>query len=65
MANGKTFWPVEDKGADSQAGYYLGVPTCSQPTGILAGRAGPLSKLPPKPGLSQKGGAQPAAQWQL
>lgn len=46
-----------------RAGFYV-VSACSHTTGILAGCAGPLSKLPPKPGLSQKGGSQPGAQWQ-
>lgn len=66
MASGKAFWSVEDRGAESQAGYLTRwrLPA-STPLAILAGCAGPLSTLPPKPGLSQKGGSQPAAQWQL
>ena len=31
----------------------------------LSGCIGPLSTLPPNPGLLQDGGAQPGAQWQL
>ena len=32
---------------------------------ILSGCIGPLSTLPPNPGWSQEGGAQPGAQWQF
>lgn len=60
----KVSWSVEDRVWLSPEVHHRGPPHLP-PMDALSGCIGPLSTLPPNPGLSQKGGAQPRAQWQL